>query len=165
VAAESTFDIVSDFDRQELINALDQTRRDVGTRYDLKDTKTEIDLAESEITIMSDSEMTLAAVRDILESKVIRRGLSIKIFEWEKPAEAGGMRMRQLVKLRKGIADDIAKKIQKLIKAEHPKVQARIQGDALRVGSKSRDDLQAVMATIKAHQDEFPLPLQFTNYR
>lgn len=165
MAAESTFDVVSEFDRQELVNALDQTRRDVGTRYDLKDTKTEITLGDQDITIMTDSEMTLAAVRDILESKAIRRGLSVKIFDFGKPEEAGGMRIRQLVKLQKGIADELAKKIQKLIKAEHPKVQARIQGDALRVGSKSRDDLQAVMATLRAHQDEFPIPLQFNNYR
>ncbi|HEY1013097.1 MAG TPA: YajQ family cyclic di-GMP-binding protein [Herpetosiphonaceae bacterium] len=163
--AESTFDIVSEFDRQELVNALDQTRRDVGTRYDLKDTKTEITLGEQDITILTDSEMTLTAVRDILESKAIRRGLSVKIFDYGKPEEAGGMRVRQLIKLQKGIADEIAKKIQKLIKAEHPKVQARIQGDALRVGSKSRDDLQAVQATLRAHQDDFPVPLQFNNYR
>ena len=165
MAAESTFDIVSEYDQQELNNALDQTRRDVGTRYDLKDTKTEITLGEKEITILTDSEMTLTAVRDILESKAIRRGLSIKIFDFGKPEEAGNMRMRQVVTLRKGIAEEAAKKIQKLIKAEHPKAQARIQGDTLRVGSKSRDELQAVMNTLRSHQDDFDLPLQFTNYR
>jgi len=165
MAAESTFDIVSEYDQQELNNALDQTRRDVGTRYDLKDTKTEITLGEKEITILTDSEMTLTAVRDILESKAIRRGLSIKIFDYGKPEEAGNMRMRQVVTLRKGIAEEAAKKIQKLIKAEHPKAQARIQGDTLRVGSKSRDELQAVMNTLRSHQDDFDLPLQFTNYR
>lgn len=165
MAAESTFDVVSDFDRQELVNALDQTRRDVGTRYDLKDTKTEITLGDKDITILTDSEMTLAAVRDILETKAIRRQLSIKIFDYGQPEEAGNMRIRQVITLRKGIADETAKKIQKLIKAEHPKVQARIQGDTLRVGSKSRDELQAVIATLKARQDEFDLPLQFTNYR
>jgi cyclic-di-GMP-binding protein len=165
MAAESTFDIVSEYDQQELNNALDQTRRDVGTRYDLKDTKTEITLGEKEITILTDSEMTLTAVRDILESKAIRRGLSIKIFDYGKPEEAGNMRMRQVVTLRKGIAEEAAKKIQKLIKAEHPKAQARIQGDTLRIGSKSRDELQAVMNTLRSHQDDFDLPLQFTNYR
>ena len=165
MAAESTFDIVSEYDQQELNNALDQTRRDVGTRYDLKDTKTEITLGEKEITILTDSEMTLTAVRDILESKAIRRGLSIKIFDYGKPEDAGNMRMRQVVTLRKGIAEEAAKKIQKLIKAEHPKAQARIQGDTLRVGSKSRDELQAVMNTLRSHQDDFDLPLQFTNYR
>jgi cyclic-di-GMP-binding protein len=165
MAAESTFDIVSEYDQQELINALDQTRRDVGTRYDLKDTKTEITLGDKEITILTDSEMTLTAVRDILESKAIRRGLSVKIFDYGKAEEAGNMRMRQVVTLRKGIAEEAAKKIQKLIKAEHPKAQARIQGDTLRVGSKSRDELQAVMNTLRAHQDDFELPLQFTNYR
>ena len=165
MAAESTFDVVSEYDQQELINALDQTRRDVGTRYDLKDTKTEITLGEKDITIMTDSEMALAAVRDIMESKAIRRNLSIKIFDYGKAEEAGNMRIRQVITLRKGIVEEAAKKIQKLIKANHPKVQARIQGDTLRVGSKSRDDLQAVMATLREHQDEFELPLQFTNYR
>lgn len=163
--AESTFDVVSDFDRQELINAVDQTKRDVGTRYDLKDTNTQIELGEKEITLISNSEMTLTAVLDILQTKALRRNLSIKIFDVGKPQEAGNLRVRQVITLRKGIAEDIAKKIQKLIKAEHPKVQARIQGDALRVGSKSRDDLQAVIATLKSHQDDFDLPLQFTNYR
>lgn len=163
--AESTFDIVSEFDRQELINALDQTRRDVNTRYDLKDSNTQIDLAEKEITILTNSEMSLTAVRDILESKAIRRGLSIKIFDYAPPADAGNMRVRQVITLRQGIADDIAKKIQKLIKSEFPKVQARIQGDTLRVGSKSRDDLQAVIALLKSRTDEFSVPLQFTNYR
>ncbi len=163
--AESTFDIVSEFDRQELVNAIDQTRREVGTRYDLKDTNTEITLGDTELVLLSDSEMALSAVRDILESKAIRRGLSVKIFDYADPKDAGNMRVRQVVTLRKGLSDEIAKKIQKLIKSAHPKAQARIQGDTIRVGSKSRDELQAVIQTMREHQDEFPLPLQFTNYR
>lgn len=165
MAAESTFDIVSDFDRQELVNAIDQAKRDVGTRYDLKDTNTQIDLGEKEITITADSEMTLVAVLDILQTKALRRNLSVKIFDVGKAQEAGNMRVRQVITLQKGLSEENAKKLQKIIKAEHPKVQARIQGDAVRVGSKNRDDLQAVIATLKARQEEFAVPLQFTNYR
>src|SRR5690242_17709589 len=98
--AESTFDIVSEFDRQELINAIDQTLREVRTRYDLKDSRSEMQLGENEITLTSDSEMHLQAVRDILESKAIRRGLSLKVFDYGKAEEAGGMRVRQVIHLR-----------------------------------------------------------------
>lgn len=163
--AESTFDIVSEFDRQELVNAIDQTQREVRTRYDLKDSRSELKLGDKDLTITSDSEMHLQAVRDILESKAIRRGLSLKIFDFGEVEEIGGMRVRQVVALKQGIADDLAKKLQKLIKENAPKVQARIQGDALRVGSKSKDDLQGVIRLLKERADEFPVPLQFTNYR
>ena len=163
--AESTFDIVSEFDRQELANAIDQTLREARTRYDLKDTRSEIELHDKDIAIGSNSEMHLQALRDILESKAIRRGLSLKIFDYGEVEEVGGMRVRQVVTLRQGIADDIAKKLQRLIKEHAPKVQARIQGDTLRVGSKSKDDLQVVIRLLKERADEFPLPLQFTNYR
>lgn len=163
--AESTFDIVSEFDRQELVNAVDQTQREVRTRYDLKDTKTEIDLAEKELTITTESEMHLAAVRDILQSKALRRNLSLKIFKYEPVQEVSGGRVRQVITLQKGIADDVAKRLQKLIRDSFPKVQPRIQGDALRIGSKSKDDLQAVIRLLKERQDEFPVALQFTNYR
>jgi uncharacterized protein YajQ (UPF0234 family) len=163
--AESTFDIVSEFDRQELVNAIDQTQREIRTRYDLKDSRSELKLGDKDLTITSDSEMHLQAVRDILESKAIRRGLSLKIFDFGEVEEIGGMRVRQVVTLKQGIADDLAKKLQKLIKENAPKVQARIQGDALRVGSKSKDDLQGVIRLLKERADEFPVPLQFTNYR
>lgn len=163
--AESTFDIVSEFDRQELVNAVDQTQRDVRTRYDLKDSKTEIVLGEKELTITADSEMHLSAVRDVLESKAIRRNLSLKIFKWGKPEDIGGLRVKQIATLQQGIPDDVAKKLQKLIRDQFPKVQPRIQGDALRIGSKSRDELQGVIRLVKEHQDEFTIALQFTNYR
>ncbi len=163
--AEFSFDVVSDFDRQELINAVDQTKRDVGTRYDLKDTNTEITLGEKEITLVTGSELALNAVRDILETKALRRNLSIKLFDYGEPEEIGGMKIRQVITLRKGIAEDIAKKIVKLIKAEVPKAQARIQGDSLRVSSKSKDELQAVMSLLRERGDDFALPLQFNNYR
>ena len=163
--AESTFDIVSEFDRQELVNAVDQTQRDVRTRYDLKDSNTELALGEKELTIISDAELHLAAVRDIFETKALRRNLSLKIFKWGTVEEIGGMRVRQVAALQQGIPDDVAKKLQKLIRDQFPKIQPRIQGDALRIGSKSRDDLQGVIKLVKERQDDFTVPLQFTNYR
>ncbi|HEX6287557.1 MAG TPA: YajQ family cyclic di-GMP-binding protein [Herpetosiphonaceae bacterium] len=163
--AESTFDIVSEFDRQELVNAVDQTQREVRTRYDLKDSKTEIDLGDKELTLTTESEMHLSAVRDILETKALRRSLSLKIFDYGDIQEVSGGRVKQVITLRQGISDELAKKLQKLIKERHPKAQARIQGDAVRVGSKSRDELQAVIRTLRERQDDFPVPLQFTNYR
>ena len=163
--AESTFDIVSEFDRQELVNAVDQTQRDVRTRYDLKDSNTELVLGQKELTITADAELHLAAVRDIFETKALRRNLSLKIFKWGTVEEIGGMRVRQVATLQQGIPDDVAKKLQKLIRDQFPKIQPRIQGDALRIGSKSRDDLQGVIKLVKEHQDDFTVPLQFTNYR
>jgi len=163
--AESTFDIVSEFDRQELVNAVDQTQRDVRTRYDLKDSKTDLALGDKELAITADSEMHVAAVRDILETKAVRRNLSLKIFKWGAVEEIGGLRVRQVATLQQGIPDEIAKKLQKLIRDQFPKVQPRIQGDALRIGSKSRDELQGVIKLVKEHQDDFTVPLQFTNYR
>ena len=163
--AESTFDIVSEFDNQELVNTVDQTQREVRTRYDLKDSNTELVVGEKELTITSDAELHLAAVRDIFETKALRRNLSLKIFKWGAVEEIGGMRVRQVAALQQGIPDDVAKKLQKLIRDQFPKIQPRIQGDALRIGSKSRDDLQGVIKLVKERQDDFTVPLQFTNYR
>lgn len=166
MASESTFDIVSEFDRQELVNVVDQTRREVGTRYDLKDSKTTLDLGEDELVITSSSEMHLQNVREVLETKAVRRNLSLKIFSYGKVEEIGGMRVRQVAALQKGIDTDLARKLQKMIRDEFPKkVQARIQGDAVRVGSKSRDELQGVIQFLREQEQDFPIPLQFTNYR
>lgn len=165
MASESTFDIVSDFDQQELVNAVDQTQRDVRTRYDLKDSKSEFDLSENELVITSDNEMSLKSIRDILETKALRRNLSLKIFDYGPLEEIGGLRVRQAITLRRGLDSDMAKKIQKMIRSEFPKIQPRIQGDSLRVGSKSKDDLQQVITFLRERGDEIPVPLQFTNYR
>ena len=158
-----SFDIVSDFDRQELVNALDQAKREIQTRYDLKDTKTEIDLGDQVITIGTDSEFTLEAVHTILQTKAAKRNLSMKIFDFGKVETASGNRVRQEVKLQKGISQEIGKQITKIVRDEFKKVQASIQGDAVRVSAKSKDDLQAVMQRVK--QEDFPVALQFTNYR
>lgn len=165
MAADNSFDIVSDFDQQELLNAVDQARREIQTRYDLKDSRTTLDLSATELTIATDSEMHLSSVRDILETKMLRRKLSLKILDYGPVEETSGGKVRQVASLRKGIDSDLAKKIQKLIRGQFPKNQPRIQGDTLRVSSKSRDELQAIIAFLREHEDDIPVPLQFTNYR
>jgi cyclic-di-GMP-binding protein len=163
MASTFSFDIVSDFDRQELVNTIDQVTRDVNSRYDLKDTNTTLDLSDEMLVINTASEMTRDAVVDILSQKAAKRGLSLKIFEYGKIESASGNRIRQEVTLKKGISQEIAKQISKLIRDEFKKVQASIQGDAVRVSAKAKDDLQAVMVRMKS--EEFPVALQFTNYR
>lgn len=163
MASAISFDVVSKFDRQELKNAIDQAEREIHTRYDLKDTKTELNLTDKDMTINTASELSLQAVRDIIESKLLRRGLSLKILDYGKAEEASGGRMRQTVAFKEGIPDDLAKKLSKKIRDEHKKVTAQIQGDALRVQGKNRDDLQAVIQSLKA--EELPVALQFVNYR
>ncbi|MGF1499120.1 MAG: YajQ family cyclic di-GMP-binding protein [Elainellaceae cyanobacterium] len=163
MASSYSFDIVSDFDRQELVNALDQTRREIISRYDLKDSKTTIDLNDDSLVIETNSEMTLQSVRDVLQAKAAKRDLSLKIFDFGTIESASGNRVRQEVTLQKGISQEIAKKISKLIRDELKKVQASIQGDSVRVSSKSKDDLQDAIQLIK--QEDWPVALQFTNYR
>ncbi|PSB24269.1 YajQ family cyclic di-GMP-binding protein [Stenomitos frigidus] len=163
MAASFSFDVVSEFDRQELVNALDQTTREIQSRYDLKDTKTTLELGETAITINTSSEFTLEAIHTLLQTKAAKRNLSLKIFDYGKIESSSGNRVRQEITLRKGISQEIAKQISKLIRDEFNKVQASIQGDAVRVSAKSKDDLQAVMQRLK--QEEFPMALQFTNYR
>ncbi|MBD1844401.1 YajQ family cyclic di-GMP-binding protein [Cyanobacteria bacterium FACHB-63] len=163
MASTFSFDIVSDFDRQELVNAIDTTKRDVQSRYDLKDTKTEIELGTDTITINTDSEFTLDAVHTLMQQRAAKRNLSLKIFDYGKVESASGNRVRQEIKLKKGISQEIAKQITKIIRDEYKKVQGSIQGDAVRVSAKSKDDLQVVMQRMK--QEDFPVALQFTNYR
>jgi len=163
MAGDCSFDIVSQFDEQELVNALDQTRREVQTRYDLKDTKTEVVHNKDNITIVTDSEFTLKSVRDILETKAIRRGLSLKIFKPGKEENAAGGRVRQVITLQQGLSQDLAKEISKRIREAYPKVRPQIQGEAIRVVAKSRDELQAVIAMLK--QKDYPVALQCINYR
>jgi cyclic-di-GMP-binding protein len=163
LASNATFDIVSKFDRQELKNAVDQAEREIRTRYDLKDTKTEIVQGDNDITITTASDYSLQAVKDVLESKGINRKLSLKILDYQEPEEASGARMRQVIRLREGISDEIAKKISKQIRDEFKKVTPQIQGDTIRVQAKSRDDLQAVIQLLKGA--DYPVALQFVNYR
>jgi cyclic-di-GMP-binding protein len=163
MANASSFDVVSSFDRQELRNAVDQAQREIRTRYDLKNTGTEIEEADSELTITTESSYSLMAVKDILESKLIRRGLSLKILDYQSEEEASGARVRQVVRLKEGINDDIAKRISKDIRDNFKKVKPQVQGDAIRVQAKSRDDLQEVIQHLKS--GDWPVALQFVNYR
>jgi hypothetical protein len=157
--------VVSDFDKQEMVNAIDQTQREVKTRYDLKDSGSEIKLEGDKITVVSDSEFHLGAIKDILQSKAVRRGLSLKVFKFGKAEPASGAKYRQVVDLQKGLNDDLAKSLVKEIRQSFPKVQPQIQGDALRITAKSKDDLQRVIQHLKGKSDELPVALQFTNYR
>ena len=163
MASEYSFDVVSQYDEQELANALDQTRREVGQRYDLKDTKTEITQDKKGITILTASEFTLKSVKDVLDSKLVRRNLSLKILKPGKLEPASGGMVRQTFELQEGISQDLAKDITKLIRDKFPKVKGQIQGDAVRVTAKSKDDLQGVQAALR--EKDYPVPLQFTNYR
>ncbi len=163
MASTYSFDIVSDFDRQELVNTLDQTNRELSSRYDLKDTQTTVELTEDKIAINTASDMTLDAVRDMLQAKAVKRNLSLKIFDYGKVESASGNRVRQEITLKKGISQEHAKQISKLIRDEFKKIQASIQGDVVRVTAKDKDELQAVIQRLK--QEDFPVALQFTNYR
>jgi hypothetical protein len=163
MASTYSFDIVSEFDRQELVNAIDQANREISTRYDLKDSKTSIELGENTITLETDSSMTLQSVQSILQTKAAKRNLSLKIFDFGKTETASGNRVRQVVSLKQGIDKDVAKDISKYLRDNLKKVQASIQGEAVRVSAKSKDDLQAAIQLVKSH--EWPVALQFTNYR
>jgi uncharacterized protein YajQ (UPF0234 family) len=161
--ASFSFDVVSDFDRQELVNTLDQVRRDVAQRYDLKDSGTDIELEEGSLTITTASDMTLDAVVDVLRQKATKRDLSLKIFDFQ-PAEAvGGNKVKQQVVLRKGLSQELAKQLSKTVRDELKKVTVAIQGDSLRITGKSKDDLQQAIQLLKAQDVE--VPLQFENYR
>jgi cyclic-di-GMP-binding protein len=163
MAGESSFDVVSDFDQQELVNALDQARREISTRYDFKGSKVAFELGKDAITLTADDEYRAGAAKDLLESKAVRRGLSLKIFEWGRIEPAGGGTVRQQIGLKRGLTSEQAKEISKHIRERCPKTKPTIQGDAVRVSAKSKDDLQAVIADLKAL--DYPVALQFTNYR
>ena len=134
-----------------------------GTRFDFKGVTVDLSQAKDELILITDDEHRAAAVKDLIESKAIRRSLSLKIFDWGKVEEAGGNKVRQRIGLRRGLSDENAKKITKLIRDEFPKVKSQIQGDAVRVSGKSRDDLQRVMARLR--ELDLAVPLQFENYR
>ncbi|MGA7204037.1 MAG: YajQ family cyclic di-GMP-binding protein [Specibacter sp.] len=162
MASESTFDVVSKVDKQEVANALHQSQKEVVQRYDFKGVGAEIDFSGEKILIKANSEERVMAVMDVFESKLIKRGISLKSLDAGEPY-ASGKEYRLEAGIVEGIAQDIAKKINKLIRDEGPKgVKSTIQGDELRVSSKSRDDLQEVMALLRKFEDA---DLQFVNMR
>jgi hypothetical protein len=163
MAAENSFDIVCKVDMQEVTNALDQTRREVETRYDLKSTKHEIVLEKTDITVVTADDMKLKAINDILQSKMHKRGVPLKALSFGKVEEAGGGRLRQKIALQQGIPIEKAKEIVRLIKDSKVRVQASIQEDQVRVSGKNRDDLQTIITLVK--DKDLGIALQFTNYR
>ena len=166
MAKDASFDIVSEFDKQELVNALDQVKRELTTRFDLKDSNSTVELIEDKsINITTNDEMKLRNIYDILQSKMVKRNLSLKILDPQKVENALGGNVKQEIKLKKGLTTELAKKIVALIKDTKLKVQASIQGDSVRITGKSRDDLQDVIKAVRAKEDEIDAPLQFTNYR
>ena len=162
--ADSSFDIVSEIDQQEVKNAVAQALKEIQTRYDLKDSKSNIEIGDKEFTLTSVDEYKLRAVRDILESKLMKRGISIKALTYKDPEAALGGTSRQKVLMQSGIPIEKSREIVKLIKNSKLKVQAAIQGEQLRITGKSRDDPQAVMA-MQREAKGLDIDMQFTNYR
>ena len=166
MAKDCSFDVVSEFDRQELVNAVDQVKRDLTSRFDLKNSNSSIDLeGEKSITITTNDEMKLRNIYDILQSKLVKRGLSIKILDAQPIENALGGNVRQVFNLKKGLTQELAKKIVADIKDSKLKVQESIQGEQVRVSGKSRDDLQTVIQLLRKNEEKYDAPLQFTNYR
>ena len=165
--SESSFDVVSQIDRQELVNAIDQATREIHTRFDLKDSGSSITLEDKTLKLTSASEMTLESVRDVLLQKAVKRNLSPKIFDYGKVEEASKGTVRQSANLRQGLNQDLAREVTKLIRDRLPKLKSQIQGDAVRVTGKNKDDLQAAIQALRAAEKErnWPVPLQFVNYR
>jgi len=160
---ENSFDIVSEVNMQEIDNALNQARREIQTRFDFKGSKSEIKYDGEVITLVSDDDFKLRNVVDILESKMIKRGIDLKALKYGKVETAAGDTVRQTTNIQQGIDKDLARKIIKEIKDSKIKVQSSIQGDKVRVSGKNRDDLQEVIKLIK--EKDYDVPLQFTNYR
>ncbi len=163
MAKENSFDIVSKVNLAEVTNAIQQAMKEIGNRYDFKGSKSKISLEGEEIVILSDDEFKLEQVKDVLGSKLIRRGISLKNLDYQKIEPAAGGTVRQRVLIKQGIDQEQAKQINKLIRDSGIKVKSQIQGDQLRVSGKSRDDLQKVIQMLK--EADLPIDLQFVNYR
>ena len=165
MAESFSFDIVSDFDRQELINALDQVKREVSQRYDLKDTDTLLELEKDNFYIITNSELTLNSIVDLIRQKASKRKLSLKIFEFGSIDAISGNKVKQSILLKKGLNQDISKRISKELRNQIKKINVSIQGDSLRVSSKSKNDLQLAVKMLIDLEDILELPLQTINYR
>jgi uncharacterized protein YajQ (UPF0234 family) len=165
MAQENSFDVVSKVDLQEVQNAVQQAGKEIATRFDFRGSKSRVDWNEKDLvlTLLSDDEHKLKSVVDILETKLVKRGVAIKSLDFQKVEPAAGGTVRQAVKVQQGIPTEKSKEIVRAIKDSKIRVQAAIQADQVRVSGKNRDDLQAVIALIRGR--DFGLPLQFTNYR
>ena len=165
MAENFSFDVVSDFDRQELVNTLDQVKREIAQRYDLKGTDTSVELDKESIFIITNSELTLNSVIDIIRQKATKRKLSLRIFDFDSIEVISGNRVKQNIKLIKGLDQEIAKKISKELRNNIKKINVSIQGDSLRVASKSKNDLQSAIGMMDSFEEKFNIPLQTNNYR
>jgi len=163
MAKDESFDIVSQLDLQEVDNAVNQSLKEIQTRFDFKGSKSDLSLEEDAIVLVSDDEYKLAAVYDVLQSKCVKRGVSLKALKPGKIEAASGGTVRQRIELQQGVSQETAKQIVKLIKDTKLKVQASIQGNQVRVSGKNRDDLQAVIQMLR--EADMDIPLQFINYR
>ena len=165
MAESFSFDVVSDFDRQELVNSLDQVKREISQRYDLKGTDTLVDLDKENIFITTNSELTLNSVLDIIRQKATKRKLSLMIFDFETIEIISGNRIKQNIKLKKGLDQEAAKKISKELRNQIKKINVSIQGESLRVSSKSKNDLQQAIKMLEQLEENLEIPLQTNNYR
>ncbi|MFN2527622.1 MAG: YajQ family cyclic di-GMP-binding protein [Candidatus Baltobacteraceae bacterium] len=163
MATEYSFDVVSKIDQQELDNALNQTRKEIAGRFDFKNSKTSVESTDKEITIISDDELKMKNVLDMLQAKLIKRGISIKSFEWGKDEPAASDTVRRIIKIQSGIPKDKCKPIIEKIKASKLKVNSQIQGEQIRITGKDKDDLQKVQQLLR--DMDYEVPLQFDNYR
>jgi uncharacterized protein YajQ (UPF0234 family) len=162
-SSESSFDIVCKTDFEELRNAVSHTQKELATRFDFKGGKSSVELDKESVTLIADDEFKMEQLRDIFENKLIKRGLSPKMVKYSNPEAAAKMTVRQVASFQKGIAQEDAKKIVKLIKELKLKVQASIQGEQVRVTGKDKDDLQACIQAIRSA--DFDFACEFTNYR
>ena len=165
MAQEFSFDVVSKVDLQEVLNAVQQASKEIATRFDFRGSKSKVEWNEKELTLTmtSDDEGKLKSVKDILETRLVKRGVAVRSLDYQKVEPAAMGTVRQDVKIQQGIASEKAKEIVKTIKDRKLKVQAAIQGDQVRVSGRVKDDLQEVMTLLRA--GDFGVPLQFTNYR
>lgn len=163
MAQEFSFDVVSKTDMQEVANAIDQARKELAQRFDFKGSKSSIELSAEELVLVSDDEGKLVSVKDIVETKLVKRKVSIKALDYGKIEQAAGGTVRQKAKIVQGIEIEKAKAIVKTIKDAKVKVQASIQADQVRVVGRSKDDLQKAMTLVR--ETDYGIPLQFTNYR
>ena len=165
MAENFSFDVVSDFDRQELVNALDQVRREISQRYDLKGSDTLLELEKENIIITTNSELTLNSINDIICQKAIKRKLSLKIFEFGELDSESGNKVKQIISLKQGLKQEVAKKISKDIRDQFKKINVSINGENLRVSSKSKNDLQLAIQLLSELEETYNIPLKANNFR
>jgi uncharacterized protein YajQ (UPF0234 family) len=163
MAQQNSFNIVSEVDRAEIMNAVNQTMKEVRQRFDFKDSKANVEIEDKALALAAEDEMKLRNMNDILQQKLVRRGVPLKAFSYGDPEAAGGGTVRQRAEIQQGIPQEKAKEIVRYIKDSKAKVQASIQGEMVRVSGKDRDTLQSVIASLKAK--DFGINMQFTNYR